>query len=181
MSTPSGPLKLTGPLGEQKFYNTQSSIAGDYRTAEVLSSNPRSLWVVYTVTEWDHNHPGDRDVEKIVRAGQTVTMPSSIRSIQGFDEMNPGVIMFEHSQHRGYASLFRNTNPDITDSFGQGKVSGVSSMIITGGKWSFYTGFNSGGTKVNIGGQSELGPGVYDLGYCITNDQIKSIQYVQAS
>ena len=181
MSTPSGPLKLTGPLGEEKFYNARADISGDYTKAEVISSEPKSVWVVYTVKEWDHQHPGDRDVEEIVRVGHPVTMPANIRSIQGFDELNPGVILFEHSQYRGFATMVRNSNPDITQSFSQGQVSGVSSMIITGGIWSFYTGFNFTNTKINIDGKTQLGPDDYDLGYLLANDQIKSVQYVRAS
>ena len=181
MSTPSGPLKLKGPLGEETFYNTRANISGDYTKAEVISSEPKSVWVVYTVEEWDHQHPGDRDVEKIVNVGQPVTTDANIRSIQGFDVLNPGVILFEHSQYRGFATMVRNSNPDITQSFTQGKVSGVSSMMITGGIWSFYTGFNFTNTKISIDGKTQLGPGEYNLGYLLANDQIKSVQYVRAS
>ena len=86
-------------------------------------------------------------------------MYDPIKSIQGFHELNPGIILFEHSQYRGYASLFRNTNPDLSNSFSQGQISGVSSMIITGGMWSFYTGYNCHGTKLTIDGKTVLGPG----------------------
>ena len=180
MSTLSGPILLTSPSGEQRmFYKDQVDISGDYTRAEVLSSEPKSLWVVYTVTEWDRYHPGDRDVEKIVRVGHPVTTCAAIRSMQGFDETNPGIILFEHSQYRGFAKKFENSNPDMTKYFHPGQISGVSSMIITGGQWSFYTGFNFTNTKIIIDGKTVLGPGDYDLGHLPVNDHIKSIQYVQ--
>ena len=179
MSTPSCPIRLKDSSGdEQTFYNSQADISWYYTIAEVLNSEPHSVWVVYTVTEWDHKHPGDRNVEKIVCTGERVTMDNPIKSIQGYDELNPGVILFEHSQYRGYASLFRNSNTDVTQSFRQGQISGVSSMIITGGMWSFY---NFTGIIIKIDGKTLLGPGKYDLGPLPANDQIKSIKYVQAS
>ena len=179
MSTPHGQIRLTG---EQTYNNSQVNISANYTKAEVPQSSTRSLWVVYTVTEWDHKHPGDRsNVQKIVCTGENVTMDDPIKSLQGFDESNPGVILFEHSHYRGYGKLFQNTTRDITQYFDQGKISGVSSIIITGGKWSFYTGYNCRGTKLNIDGKTALGPGRYDLGNHPGNDQIKSIEYVQAS
>ena len=72
--------------------------------------------------------------------------------------------------------MFENTNPDISQFFPPGKISGVSSMIITGGKWSFY---NTHGTIIKINGQTVLGPGDHDLGSLPANDQIKSIVYVR--
>ena len=176
MSTPSGPLLLSSGLGEQPFYNTQANIYGDYTKAKVLPSEPRSLWIVYTVTEWGHHHSRDRNVEKIVRLDHPVIMDSPIRSIQGFNETNPGVILFEHSQYRGYGKLFESTNRDISQFFPPGQISGVSSMIITGGEWSFY---NIHGTIIKINGQTVLGPGDHDLGSLPANDQIKSIVYVR--
>ena len=178
MSAPSGPLLLSSPLGEQTFYNTMGNIYGDVIRAEVVPSEPRSLWVVCTVTEWDHNHPNDRDVVKIVRLGHPVTMDSAIRSIQGFNETNPGVILFEHSQYRGYGKLFENTNPDISQFFPPGTIFGVSSLIITGGQWSFYS---THGTIIKINGQTVLEHGDYDLGFLPSNDRIKSIKYVPPS
>ena len=59
------------------------------------------------------------------------------------------------------------------------QISGVSSMIITGGNWSFYTGYKCHETKLNIDGKTVLGPGKHDLRPLSANDQIKSIQYVQ--
>ena len=181
MSTPSGRLKLKGLSGEETFYNARADISGDYTKAEVVPSEPKSFWVVYTVKDWDHQHPGDRDVEKIVRVGATVTTDAPIRSIQGFDELNPGVILFEHSQYRGFGTSIRNSDPDIIQSFAQGQVSGASSMIIIGGIWSFYTGCNFTGTKIIVCGKTQLGPGIYDLELLLANDQIKSVQYVRAS
>ena len=64
MSTPSGPLKLSDPLGEEKFYNARADISGDYTKAEVVSSEPNSICIVCIVKDWDHQHPGDFDVEE---------------------------------------------------------------------------------------------------------------------
>ena len=178
MTTPHGQIRLTG---EQTYYNSEVDISANYTRAEVPHSTTRSLWVVYTVTEWDHKHQGDGNVGKIVCTGECVTTDDPIKSLQGFNESNPGVILFEHSHYRGYGKLFQNTNRDITQYFDQGKISGVSSIIVTGGKWSFYTGYNCHGTKLNIDGKTALGPGRYDFGPLPGNDQIKSIKFVQES
>lgn len=120
--------------------------------------------VVYTVTEWDRNHLSNRDVEKIVRLGHPVTINSAIRSIQGFNETNSVVILFEHSQYCGYGKLFENTNPGITQYFPPGNISGVSSMIITGGHGASTTPM---ALKLRLKVKLYLDMVIMTLGFCL--------------
>ena len=184
MQAPSDPLRLTSPLGETTIYNSNANISGNFTKAEVVvdSSEPKSLWVIYNVPKFDQDHPEDRKTEEIVQPnGVAVTMQSGIVSAQGFNIVNPGAILFENSQYRGYGNLFQSSIPNLTDSFSQGKISGVSSIIITGGIWNFYTGFNYTGIKIKVNDQYDLGPGQYNLGCLPANDQIKSMKYIRAS
>ena len=183
MQAPSDPLHLTGTVGEKTIYNSNANISGTFNKAEVVydSSEPKSFWVIYSVPNFDHDHPDDRQTEEIVQPnGVAVNMQSGIVSAQGFNIVKPGAVLFENSQYRGYGNLFQSSIPDLTDSFSQGKISGVSSIIITGGIWNFYTGFNYTGTKIAFSGITDLGPGQYNLGCLPANDLIKSMKYIRA-
>ena len=175
-----GPLELSGSQGTTKIYSTTGSIQPGYnKAAAINTSGDGTLWVVYTVKNWDHDHPGDRCTEHIVdpNTGSANVDPENTLSAQGFNVSNPGIILFEHSQYRGYGQLNTSDNPDLTQSFSQGSVSGVSSAIVTGGVWTLYKGFNYTGTQ--LGG--EIGPGRHDFGFLTTNDLAKSIKYVRPS
>ena len=184
MQAPSDPLRLTSTIGEKTIYNSNANISGNFTKAEVVyeSGEPKSFWVIYSVPNFDHDHPNDRKTEEIVQPDSgAVAMQTGIVSAQGFNIVNPGAVLFENSQYRGYGNLFQSSIPDLSDSFSQGKISGVSSLIITGGIWNFYTGFNYTGTRIAINGQYDLGPGQYNLGCLPVNDLIKSMKYIRAS
>ena len=177
----SGPLNLSGSEGTKKYFSTTSSIQAGYNRADAVQTGGNgTIWIVYTVQNWDHDHPGDRCTEYIVEAntGSVDVNPANVRSAQGFNVSNPGIILFEHSQYRGYGQLNTSDNPDLTGSFSQGQVSGVSSAIVTGGIWALYKGYNYSGTKL---GGSDIGPGRHDFGFLAVNDLAKSIKYVRPS
>uniref|UniRef100_A0A1X7V4K5 Uncharacterized protein n=1 Tax=Amphimedon queenslandica TaxID=400682 RepID=A0A1X7V4K5_AMPQE len=182
MTAIAGPLHLISRSGTRDLYNTTDSISsGDcYTQASVIASDPKSLWVVYTVPNWDHGNSPDSNSATIVEPdGTTVSTMSPIQSAQGFNMENPGAILFEHSKFRGYGNQHRSHNEDLTSSFSQGTIAGVSSAIITGGVWNLFTGINFTGKRLVFDGKQDLGPGRYDFGCLPANDQAKSIKYVR--
>lgn len=184
MTAIAGPLHLVSSSGTQDIYNTTSSISsGDgYTQASVIVSDPKSLWIVYTMPNWDHgNSPNDNSATVVEPDGTTISTTSPIQSAQGFNMENPDAILFEHSQFRGYGNPYRVSTEDLTSSFPQGTISGVSSAIITGGIWNLFTGANFTGKKLSFDGVQDLGPGRYDFGCLPANDQAKSIKYVRAT
>ena len=178
------PIKLSGSVGSRTFNCTTSSIQDSevYNEATPLpASNAGTLWVVYTVANWDHEHPGGDQTARIIEPNSaTVQVNSPIRSLQGFNVENPGIIMFEHSQFRGFGDSANNSVPVLAE-FPAGKVNGVSSVIITGGKWSFYTEYNYTGTTIAVDGKEILTPGKYDFAGKVINDLVKSTKYVGPS
>lgn len=173
-----GPLKIEGSKGSQTIYETKGQIDEGFKDATVLESTPESIWVIYNVPNWDHELGSN--LSQVVEYSQPESL-TPIRSAQGFDKNNPGIILFEHSKFRGYGNKLSRTTPDLTSSFPQGKVAGVSSAIVTGGIWQMRTGYNGTGTLLTINGQSDLGPGRYDFGSLPVNDEAKSLLYIRPS
>ena len=175
------PIKLSGSVGSRIFNSTTSSIQDSevYTEATPLpASNAGTLWVVYSVANWDHDNPGGDQTAKTIEPNSvTVQVNSPIRSLQGFNVENPSVIMFEHSQFRGFGDSTTNSVPVLAE-FPAGKINGVSSVIITGGKWSFYTEYNYTGTTIAVNGEEILTPGRYDFACKVINDLAKSVKYV---
>ena len=181
-----GKLHLIGHSGHSediKEAKSNISATNGYTQAYVEESDPKSLWVVYTVPNWDHGVSPDDNSSTIVNPdGNTVTTKSSIQSAQGFDMENPGAILFEHSQFRGYGNKTTKSVKDLTTFFPQGTISGVSSVFINGGIWNLFTGANFTGNMLNIDGVHDFGPGMHDFGGSLAvKDQAKSIKFVKAS
>ena len=178
------PIKLSGPVGSRTFNSTTSSIQASevYNEATPLpASNAGTLWVVYTVANWDHDHPASDNKSTVIEPNSaTVQVNSPIRSLQGFNVENPGIVMFEHSQFRGFGDSANNSVPVLAE-FPSGKINGVSSVIITGGKWSFHTEYNYTGTTIAVDGKEILTPGRYDFADKVINDLAKSVKYVGPS
>ena len=187
MSMINGSLELSGGTsGTKKLYNSpQASIPGNYSRARVLPSQPSqppSMWVIYKFENWDHSCPEDRpEIPAIVEVGgEGVDLKTEIRSVQGFNRMNPGIILFEHSQYRGYGNLFQSTVNDLTSGFTQGIVLGACSFIITGGVWNLYTQRNCNGPAMTVNGETNLKTGRHNFGKLLEEQQIKSIKLVSA-
>ena len=163
------PINLTSDAGTKQFYSTTGNIPeSQFNRAEPERTEGNgTLWVAYTVTNWDHDHPSprqeveDEQVTKIIEPNSSqVDVGAPIQSIQGFNVENPGIIMFEHSEYRGYGELFTSSAPYLKD-FKQGEIAGVSSIIVKGGLWSFYTGYNYTGTTIRIKQKEVFAPGDY--------------------
>ena len=119
---------------------------GPYQQAKVdNSASPKSFYVVY-----DKRHYGTSE-GVATRAqlvppdplggnlSQTVSTGFDIESAQGFDIRDPSIVLFEHPNYIGNARQYRSSQRDVSRSFPTGDHwSGVSSFIVTGGKWKLY-------------------------------------------
>jgi hypothetical protein len=178
----SSPLKLTSAAGTMEIYDPKTSITNDdYYSAQVIHSDPDSIWFVYPQENYlrdYYNWPDDACTIVQVQ-DNIVTTPKPIRSAQGFNKDTPGAILFEHSKFRGFGMMFNVGSANITDSFPQQDVQGASSLIVTGGVWNLFAGFNYSGTKIAINGQSDLGPGTYPIFSPSANDLARSLRQVR--
>lgn len=180
---PQSPLKLTDVEHSTsiKIYNPQGTISGNHTRATMVSGgNMPTMWFVYSADHWGHADSGTGTSRSVgISGGAGIQTPFAIKSAQGFNVTDPGVVVFEHSQYRGYGNLYENSVPDLTASFPQGKVPGVSSVYISGGVWTLYNGYDYTGEVLSYNEKEELGPGFYDFGALPVNDQAKSLKYVR--
>ncbi len=128
---------------------------GKYRQVKVdSSSTPKTVYVVY-----DKKLYGTKEgvatkccvVPANAASGSSETAQTSfdIASAQGFDIRAPGIILFEHPNYIGNARQYRSSVKNITASFPPNDGwNGVSSVIVTGGKWRLYAGKNMKGAML---------------------------------
>ena len=175
------PIVLSSDVGSQTFYSTTGDIQESYTQVKPLPTEGKgTLWVAYTVTNWDHDHPADNPARVIEPNSPIINMAAPIKSLQGFNVENLGIILFEHIGFRGYGESNTNSVPFLKD-FPQGEIGGVSSIIITGGRWTLYTGYNYTGTTMRIHGKEVLEPAMYEFVGGSVNDKAKSVKYVGSS
>lgn len=178
-------LKLEGSISTKEFTSSQDNIeeGPKYDKARVLANQPHeSLWIIYSTVNYDHDHPGpNSDAKRVVRSsdGLVTLNESSIRSAQGFNVTNAGLIGFEHTEFRGHATLFEEGQRDISRLFPPDQPAGLSSVIITGGKWSLCKEYDYK-EPLLINGESVLGPGEYSY-FGEANDRTKSLKYIGPS
>lgn len=183
----SGALKLKGPNGTITLTNSVNDIRGDYDEALVINSNPKSIWIIYNQSNMGHIvNSSDDCTSTIIKPNDDKTytsMKPHIHSAQGFDSVNPGIILFEHSNYRGYGHKLVSSEDNLTCYFPQ--EGSISSAIVTGGVWSIFTETNCAGTKLETAAiddrkelpRDELGPGTYDFGTL----KGKSVKYIRPS
>ena len=174
-----GPLHLISPSGTQDIYNSTTNIsaADNYTQANVKESIPKSIWVVYTVPNFDDGNADYNSATIVYPDAPTVNTMSPIQSAQGFNVKNPGAILFKYNLFRGFGSQTSSSIEDLTSSFPEG----VSSIIITGGIWNLFSGINFTGKKLAFDGVEDLDFGEYDFGFLPENEQPKSMKYVRES
>ena len=183
-AAPQSPLKLSSGSGESlTIYNPIGFIPPAptfYTIATMIPGDIPTMWFVYSEKDWGH---ADSGVGSSIAVGDDGPKEASypIVSAQGFNMVNPGIVLFEHSRYRGFGNLYQTSNPNITDSFPQGEISGASSMYISGGIWNLFSDFDYGGKKLSYFGNEDLWPGWYDFGDTSINDQAKSIKYIRAT
>ena len=140
-----------------EIYDTTSDIledypivgAGAYTKARIDNTDsPKSFYVVY-----DKTHYGTREGSATKSAlvppdpssgsSQTVCTDFPIVSCQGFDVRDPSIYLFEHPNFIGNSIQCRSSTRNITRAFRPNDGwNGVSSIIVTGGKWELYGGKN---------------------------------------
>ena len=138
--------------GEVDIYDPSSDIiqdCGSFKKAKVDNTDyPKSFYVVY-----GKQHYGTAEgmatpaalVPSDPSSGSSETINTSftIESAQGFDVRDPSIVLFEHPNYTGNARQYRSTQRNITSSFPPNDGwRGVSSVIVTGGKWKLYAGKN---------------------------------------
>ena len=85
------------------------------------------------------------------------------------------ITLFDGYANTGTPYVFTDSTPDV------GAIAGrVSSFVVTSGVWSLYSGYDYGGTKISLHGETEFGPGTYN--FCTTtscepfNDKTLSVE-----
>lgn len=148
------PIELSGPAGENmKFYTTKKSLPPDFNAAEInLLKCPDSFWILYDDIDFNINEGSNPGVPITVGNG-TVDFTQEIKSIQGYDFKNPGVIGFLYEGFRDYG-LSTDTSADNFP---------VQSLAVTGGVWNLFSDRNMGGEMVAINGKADIGPGFYPV------------------
>ncbi len=122
---------------------------GNYRHAKVDNTdNPKSFYIVYDRQRYGRAEGIATQAALVPRdplsgSSETVGFRFDIVSAQGFDVRDPSIILFEHPNYTGYARQYRSTQRNITSSFPPNDGwRGVSSVIVTGGKWKLYAAKN---------------------------------------
>ena len=143
---------------EGDIYDPTYNIISEYGTYKKVNvdntSNLKSFYIVYDQKNYGEAVGQSTKACLVPPAPMSgscepVTTSFDIASAQGFDIRAPGIILFEHPNFVGNSRQYRNSNRNITASFpaNQGW-EGVSSIIVTGGKWKLYAGKNMKGAKV---------------------------------
>ena len=160
-----------------KIYDPTDFVKDDFSYAKVSNGDvPKSFYVVYTARNYSRDGTGTSYLvpqNALSGTSDPITAGGFIRSAQGFDVSSPGLVLFEHVDYKGSGNKFVNSNKDINDSFPNGQVSGVSSAVVTGGKWRLYSGMNMQGGYIDVSVGSPLVRSFVDLGM---NDVVQSIQ-----
>ena len=154
-------------------YGAQASIPSSNGYTQSKIDGPASYFVVYSVPDYN-NHPHATSTKSaIVDSQNTTSAGFTIESAQGFNK--EGIAVFEHYFFCGNGKSYTSSNPNITADFPIGKIQGASSIIITKGWWSLYTGPNYTNI-VTFNGGSRFGPGTRITGLQSDNDKVQSIQ-----
>lgn len=172
------PIQLSNDIGTQLFFTPMASgIAHSNFTRAVAPINafPPSMWLIYNEENFDVDHVSNGGV---MVQDEEVDYGRTIKSIQGFNVNNPGIILFSHFAYRGFGLPLQFSNPNITAAFPPGERNGLSSVIVMGGTWSFYSDVEYNNT-ISIEGRTQFGKGMYNL-WADGNDVAKSVQLVGA-
>eukprot|EP00731_Ephydatia_muelleri_P023309 Em0015g892a len=155
-------VQFSGP--KQEIYNPTHIITDNFKHAKVSNTdNPKSMYVVYTVPNFASDESG------------RPTLCRKMVSAQGFDVTLSGLILFEHSNYKGYGQKFVISDNDINNSFPAGSRGGVSSAVVTGGKWRLWTKRDMQGAYIDLTMANPLNPSFVPLDM---NDRVQSVQRI---
>ena len=93
----------------------------------------------------------------------------------------PKITIFQHYDFKGNHYAINSSDPDINSMTPAGQRRGLSSFKVEQGTWSLYTEVNYGGPPLKLLGQTQFGPGDYDLralGGEEFNDTVQSIKLI---
>ena len=156
------------------IYGANPSISESSGYTQGKMDGSHSFFVVYSVPEYNTNQPtADSTKTAIVDSHHTVKFGFTAQSTQGFNR--DGITIFEHYFFCGNAKTYASSCPNITADFTPSTIPGASSIIITEGWWSLYTGENYCNIVTFNGGQ-RFGPGTRITGLQSFNDKVKSIK-----
>ena len=167
--------------GEFEMYDPTTNIQDEAdlknpRAAKVANTtSPKTFYVVYDQQDYGTKNPPATKVAFVPQdpfsgSDAAVITDFDIVSAQGYDLRNPGIILFEHPNYVGNSKQFRASKKNVISNFPPGTSGGVSSVIVTGGKWRLYSGVNMKGAKV-----AELTTGTHSF---VGEDRVKSIERV---
>ena len=181
MTSTSNPLILTNDAGDKvEIYDPEPDIINDYGRYNHASmdnrDSPKSFYVVYDKTDYGHRE-GILTTATLVpsdplsgASGPMINLTYPAASAQGFDLKSPGICLFEHPNYIGNAKQFRSSKKDLRPYFPSGdNWSGVSSIIVTGGKWRLWGGRNFKPPQIN----GDLEKGCYSFK---GRDKVQSIE-----
>ena len=162
----------------QEIYDATNIITDNFTYAKVSNDDrPTSFYVVYTVENYSPNDESGTSYlvppDAVSGSSNAIHTSGSIRSAQGFDITNPGLVLFEHANYKGNGRIFINSSKDVNASFPVHQAGGASSAVITGGKWRLFTKKNMQGSHIDLPHGSSLVPTFVPLGI---NDQVQSIE-----
>lgn len=146
-------------------------------TVENTDPNVRSFYAIYEEENYDKDAKGRVCLvpsDPLAGTSQKVCVNFVIRSAQGFDLDNPGIVLFQNAFMRGYAVQYRFSSPDVSHSFPPGTTDGASSLVCTGGTWELHTKPNYEGPMVTITPQA-----VYNLADIKLDDKIRSVKFIK--
>ena len=181
MASTTNPLILTDNSGrEDEIFDPQANIMDGHYNHAVMDNkkSPNSFYMVYD--KINYGVSGEPTKTTLVpsdplsgASGPKIDLTYPVASAQGFDILSPGICLFAHPNFYGNARQFQNSEKDLTDSFPNtpdGK--GVSSIIVTGGKWRLWGARNFKEPKIK-----DLEKGCYPSeGY----DRVQSIERLQS-
>eukprot|EP00731_Ephydatia_muelleri_P023305 Em0015g888a len=170
-------VQFSGP--KQEIYNPTHIITDNFKHAKVSNTdNPKSMYVVYTVPNFASDESGTSYLvpqDGVSGSSTPIQASSDIRSAQGFDVTLSGLILFEHINYKGYGQKFVISDNDINNSFPAGSRGGVSSAVVTGGKWRLWTKRDMQGAYIDLTMANPLNPSFVPLGM---NDRVQSVQRI---
>lgn len=188
MASTSRALKISNGGGDiVELFDPENNLKANYGMDIVdgqmeNDSKPTSFYVVYDQIDYGKSEGVSTKAalvppQPLSGSSEMVRFGFVAQSVQGFDNRDPGIILFEHPGYKGNAKQFRTTRKDITAGLPAKYWDGASSFIITGGKWKLYGRKNLKPPTLTVGGQSILGPGLYGDEVSF-DDKVQSVERV---
>lgn len=106
----------------------ETNVKSGFSKALVLNQ-PASFWVLYDKPDYDYGG------KSAIRVDDKCNYGKDIRSVQGFNRSNPGIVLFQGYDLTGLGKEFAASTELSSETFPPTHSRGVSSFIVTGGRW----------------------------------------------